>query len=69
VDLVDVGFFGSEVNVFFYFFANLAEERVIDEGRDDLMFIRSRRGVFCCVLLEYVWCEQTFPEVLLYLFV
>jgi len=40
VDLVDIGFFPCEGNIFADFFADGAEEIIVDQGVDNAVLIR-----------------------------
>ncbi len=62
VDLVDVGLLGGEVDVGLDLGADLAQEVVVDEIRDDAVLVGGRRGILRGVLGQHGFVEEAVAE-------
>ena len=62
VNLVDVCLLGGEVDVLLDLFADPAQKSVVDQARDDAVFVGGRRGVFRRVFVEHLLVEQALAE-------
>lgn len=65
MDLVDIGFLGSERDIVFDFVPHGPEQLVVDQAVNDAVLVGTRLGVSLGVLVQNLFVEQALPESLL----